>query len=170
MKYITNNINFNTERVSVRGGLCPPYKIHGGDFVHLCKFWQGGLCPGGILSGYRHVFITIFHIFYFVFICWSGEFFRTTNGYRRHHVLCLRYQGWQLAILTCTMIATVNCGLYCKSFTTLLQNILAQQKKPTDWWWMITLSLFFLKVQYWFARHTCLKYYKFSMILGRWLI
>ena len=46
-------------RYNIQGGiqyggrLCPPYKINGGDFVHLCKFWQGGLCPGGILS-YTH--------------------------------------------------------------------------------------------------------------------
>jgi len=41
------NMRYNIQGgIQYGGGLCPPYKIHGGDFVHLCKFWQGGLCPG----------------------------------------------------------------------------------------------------------------------------
>ena len=40
------NISWTTSISILRG--CQS----GGDFVHLCKFWQGGLCLGGILSGY----------------------------------------------------------------------------------------------------------------------
>ena len=69
-----------------RGGLCPSCKIHGGDFVHVYKNEQGGVCLGGILSYTRpflHYVLILHslspHMFYLCTALWKHFVVETVN-------------------------------------------------------------------------------------------